>query len=100
MAEYIDRELTLAKMMLAYTLLQSDYLKKTIDAIPAADVAPVVHAHWVEYPECLKYPNAYNDDHIVCSACKECFSVLDNDTERFNYCPNCGAKMDEEDGDG
>ena len=33
MAEYIDREAAIAKMMLAYTLLQRDYLKKTIDAI-------------------------------------------------------------------
>lgn len=48
---------------------------------------------WVGYPDCLKYPNAYADDHIVCSACEECFSILDNCTERFNYCPHCGADM-------
>lgn len=68
-----------------------------IDTVPAEDVQPVVHGRWVGFPECLKYPNAYSDDHIVCSSCEECFSVLDNCTERFDYCPHCGAKMDLED---
>jgi len=68
---------------------------RAIDSIPAADVRPVVRGNWIGYPECLKYPNAYADDHIVCSACEECFSILDNDCERFNFCPNCGADMGE-----
>lgn len=62
--------------------------------VPAADVVEVRHGRWIGYPECLKYTNAYSDDHIVCSACEECFSILDNDCERFNFCPRCGAKMD------
>lgn len=62
------------------------------------DVQPVVHGKWVGFPECLKYPNAYADDHIVYSACEECFSVLDNCTERFDYCQHCGARMDLEEG--
>ena len=65
-----------------------------VEDYPAADVRPVVKARWIGYPECLKYTNAYSDDHIVCSACEECFSILDNDCERFNYCPNCGAKVE------
>lgn len=64
-------------------------------AIPTADVKPVVHGRWIEYPDCLKYPNAYADDHIVCSVCEECFSVLDNDTARFWFCPHCGADLRE-----
>ena len=55
----------------------------------------IKHGRWIDYPECLKYPNAYSRDHIVCSVCEECFSVLDNATERFDFCPHCGAKMDE-----
>ena len=51
---------------------------------------------WIEWPECLKFKNAYSNDHIVCDCCGEVFSVIDNDTERFNYCPHCGAKMEEE----
>jgi hypothetical protein len=66
-----------------------------IKSIPAADVRPVRRGKWIGYPECIKYANAYSDDHIVCSACEECFSILDNDCERFNFCPNCGADMRE-----
>ena len=67
-----------------------DYVK----GLPAADVRENKHGEWIGYPECLKYPNAYSGDHIVCSNCEECFSVLDNCTERFDFCPHCGAVMD------
>lgn len=53
-------------------------------------------AEWIEYPECLAYDGAYSDSHIVCSACKHVFSIMDNCTEEFDYCPHCGAKMDDE----
>ena len=85
MKEYIDRDLTLAKMMLAYTLLQRDYLKKTIDAIPAADVAPVVHAHWVN-----------ETDRINHWHCSNCEYVIGLKWSEYHYCPRCGARMDEE----
>ncbi len=51
-------------------------------------------AEWIEYPECLVYDGAYSDSHIVCSACKHVFSIMDNCTEEFDYCPHCGAKME------
>lgn len=61
----------------------------------AVEAEPVRHGRWVEYPECLKYENAYGDIDIVCSCCEAVFNVMDNDTDRFDYCPHCGAKMDE-----
>ena len=91
MAEYIDREEAIAKMMLAYTLLQRDYLKKTIDAIPAADVAPVIHAHWVLEPNAPGSVFA----HYECSECKNRELRV-----RTHYCPHCGASMDGEVDDG
>jgi len=32
-------------------------------------------------------------DDIACSECLTKFSVIDNETERFECCPHCGAKM-------
>ena len=58
-----------------------------------ADVRENKYGRWIGYPECLKFPNAYADDHIVCSECEECFSVLSNDCERFDFCPHCGTDM-------
>lgn len=49
------------------------------DSIPAADVAPVVHGRWIKGPS-----NPY---------CSECFVECRDETP---FCPNCGAKMDED----
>ena len=37
----------------------------------------------------------YFTDDIACSECLTKFSNIDNETERFNFCPNCGADMRE-----
>ena len=50
-----------------------------IGKTPDADVAPVRHGRWKRYGKNLG----------ECSECGEIVSV------RNNYCPNCGAKMDE-----
>lgn len=57
--------------------------------LPAADVAPVVHGRWIE-----------DHDYLKCPECgvmvKWDFTFFD--IGNWNYCPNCGAKMDIEDG--
>ena len=35
----------------------------------------------------------YFTDDIACSECLTKFSNIDNETERFNFCPHCGADM-------
>ena len=57
-----------------------------IEDMPTADVAPVRHGRWEE---------ASDGDGIVCPFCRTDFCTIIYDTEYFNYCPNCGAKMDE-----
>lgn len=53
--------------------------------IPTTDVEPVRHAHWI-----IK-GTQYGTD-FLCSAC-DCYNECEYATL---YCPNCGAKMDEE----
>ena len=55
-------------------------ISKQLKQLPAADVAPVVHAYWRD-----------TGSGQVCSACKEI--QYGYDTGR-HYCANCGAKMD------
>lgn len=48
------------------------------------------HAHWEEF-------NGKTELCLICSKCSHYYIEADPCcTERFNYCPNCGAKMDEE----
>lgn len=60
----------------AYNDLAEDFY-----SIPAADVAPVVHARWIEDGSLI----------ITCSECKRGYNLIAKYT---HYCPNCGAKMD------
>lgn len=53
-----------------------------IEAMPSADAAPVRHGRWEK-----------NDDY-TCSLCGYRMVIGDG---AYNYCPNCGARMD---GDG
>jgi DNA-directed RNA polymerase subunit RPC12/RpoP len=46
-----------------------------------------VHGRWVEDTI---------TDMIACTECGHAWNIIDNCTETFNYCPNCGAKMDGE----
>ena len=61
---------------------------KIINQFPSADVAPVRHVHWIYHPDDL-FPSDSTQECSYCHA--EEYLTLDND----NYCPNCGAKMDE-----
>ena len=88
MDDYIDREAALMKLM------QDGYSAKNLQSIsdmPAADVAPVIHAHWIEQED------GNLDTYYTCSSCKEDFDLIAGTPceNLYNYCPNCGAKMDE-----
>ena len=63
-------------------------IEEWIESIPAADVAPVVHGHWTT--ECYNVP--------ICSICGTYVSkdVYNSEDSTPNFCPHCGAKMDEE----
>ena len=83
MAEYIERDTVneVVKHAWAKGLEPTQY----IDIIPAADVVTVRHGRWIEQ-EKYTFGTMYD-----CSICGD--RILDNGHE-WNYCPNCGAKMD------
>lgn len=99
--DYISREAVLRALCDASTPVIADNGKPTfqvdyveaVNRAPAADVRPVVRGEWIRFPESMKYQNVYDADFIVCSCCEEPFNVMDNDCERFMFCPNCGTDM-------
>lgn len=65
---------------------QCNYVICMIEDAPAADVAPVVHAHWAHL----------GGDEWCCSACGFVISTEGSwDKPTKKYCEDCGAKMDE-----
>ena len=52
-----------------------------IEQLPAVEAAPVVHGRWI-----------VQDDGRTRFMCSICGSK--NYQQHYNYCPNCGAKMD------
>lgn len=95
MAEYIPRTAALEIREMEYQgrLRMLDYCGDTvawnifheIKALPPADVAPVVHARWIEDRSGI----------IICPECKRGYNL---NAKYTHYCPNCGAKMDMKDG--
>ena len=88
--EYIRREDALKGIELfqcgwvEIEAVQSDYIER----LPAADVAPVVHEKWMldRWP---RWP------HRECSRCKIMIPRTKEVADQYwQYCPNCGAKMD------
>ena len=69
----------------------------TVNEIAALLKAEPKRGRWIDYPECLAYDGAYSEDHIVCSCCHHVWDILDNETDTFTFCPNCGAMMVEVD---
>ena len=55
--------------------------------IPAADVKPNIKGYWIKTGQSFIYP-----DKFICYSCSEC--GYDIEKIKFNYCPNCGAKME------
>ena len=87
MAEYIDRQEVIETVAFYIEDADSiDHALNSIKSIPSADVAPVVHGKWEEDIQCSEC-GWYMEDDVTISP----MMVF------FDYCPNCGAKMDGDD---
>lgn len=90
MAEYIKREAAKDAVSEVYydtpdVNLSAEKFEAAINAIPTADVAPVVYGRWGTGRFNLETGN-YEEQCIRCR----------NFSKEYGkpYCPNCGAKMD------
>ncbi len=64
-------------------------MKRMVESIPAADVAPVRHGRFVH--DGPRFDGAVDWWH-----CSSCGGLVSGVETRFDYCPYCGAKMDME----
>ena len=100
MAEYIEREALLEEINekisnIAFTspyqreveaiVIGMERARDSVEDAPAADVAPVVHGRWGDPVKVDADNNGYK-----CSECGEFGAPC------WNYCPDCGARMDGE----
>ena len=93
MAEYIEREAVIDLITRRYE--NPEICTQEINSIPTADVAPVVHARWIHsrYEDCSE-----QFELVKCSQCNHEAYAMAFYVRGGNYCPNCGAKMDIENG--
>lgn len=66
---------------------KSPYVERLIDACPTVDAMPVVHGKWKPIKASI-YPYGFD------VRCSECGCAIFCGANGWNYCPNCGAKMD------
>lgn len=99
MDDYISREAALDKLNMAYRLC-TRYVERLflelgivcVKGLPAADVEPVRHAKWKSIGAERGRFGLWK-----CTGTDGCGKVT---PYKSNYCPNCGAKMDMENGNG
>ena len=105
MAKYIDRDALVEWLKriplkdlsdgrgLCRVIMEDDF-KKAIKKMPKSiivDVSPVRHGRWLTWEE--QFPGSTPKKQSGLGVfCDKCHSHADN---RTDYCPNCGAKMDE-----
>lgn len=91
MAEYIDRAVAVSQANFIHGRWDDVYVSAaTLMAIPAADVAPVVHTRWAHL----------GGDEWCCPVCGFVIATEGSwDKPTKKYCEDCGAKMDGGDSD-
>lgn len=97
MSDYIERSV-IERLLTIAAAGDGDKKRRTwakaicvLHDAPAADVTPIKHGVWE------KTGYAYL---LRCSACHDCYIDEDwLDGKKWNFCPECGAKMDGGDDD-
>ena len=74
-----------------YDTLMFYEIEDVLEDVEPTDVVPVVHAYWIPQKENHEFKEAW----MKCSACGYPVSRWTGNT---NFCPNCGARMEEYNG--
>lgn len=92
MSKYADVN-EVVKILTNNQTYSATVIQAIIDRVPAADVEPVRHAHWIKYERYAVNsdgkPILKTGEELECSLCGRI------EKKEEPYC-NCGAKMDEE----
>lgn len=95
--EWIENWVTMNKYYHPYSKSNNIPINEVyaiLKQMPAIDTDPIRHGHW-EKIETSKIYDCQNTLPIYkCSFCHTPFVNVDL-KDRYHYCPNCGAKMDE-----
>ena len=97
MTEYIKKEKVKAEFKKNFAYGQNENFAKwlervaceIVDKIPVADVQPVKRGKW---SECYTVSHHYSG---ICSVCGKA-SIRNQQSEPYEFCPHCGAKMSNE----
>lgn len=87
-----------------YEIAERSQWRDGVEAIKSVPSADRPRGEWIEtaqdyYETVNKKGGGVNEnteffaDDIACPNCLAKFSNIDNETERFDFCPNCGADM-------
>lgn len=93
---YIEREAAIDCLHFVCVPQCRQYAQEEIKKIPAADVRPVCRGKWekADCSYCVGFTedgNSYTLPTVRCSVCKKLIAPV----IWKNFCPNCGAMMEE-----
>ena len=90
MSDYISREAAIKGYLDLLNIPGAVFVTEVTDLlrmIPAADVREVKRGKWEDAMQ-----SCHDSPHVKCSVCGEYYWRYFN---KFNFCPNCGAMMEE-----
>ena len=95
MKDLIRRSDALAAFAESTSAMPEKQGRRRIEEIPAVDAVEVRHGRWIQKED----KDWAGGGKTLCSKCKYGYSwKMYFEPENFNFCPNCGAKMEVQDG--